>query len=288
MWVKFSSVCSVHSVCLRHICQRPFAPHHALARLSVLRGIFSFCTLKDMQNRYLLPLASVAILSGIIGLWTFSRAGSEEIIACVSPSGLMRYLANGECRRGETELSWNIQGPQGEKGETGAPGEQGPTGAAGADGTSPHLFDANGQDLGILVEGFGPGFATFDRSTDAFFTFQNDNSRLPEPIAVFIPLGIDALYFEHLDCEGAPFISIQGHLRVMRVGPSLTSRFPEYWIYDVSGGRRELAYLSHSVADARQCINTSGVLTDAILLKEVALPFTEPLAWPLTVRTGNE
>jgi len=91
-----------------------------------------------MQKFSPITLGSLCILSAVFGVWAASRAaGSEEIAACVSPSGLMRYLASGECRRGETELNWNIQGARGEKGEkgdTGDTGEPGPKGDTGERG----------------------------------------------------------------------------------------------------------------------------------------------------------
>lgn len=66
-----------------------------------------------------------------------SSARSQVINACVSRAGAIRIANN--CRRGESMLSWNAQGPAGPagpKGATGAQGPAGPQGMAGAQGVA--------------------------------------------------------------------------------------------------------------------------------------------------------
>jgi hypothetical protein len=58
---------------------------------------------------------------------------STTIQACQNDTnGLLRVVSHpGDCRTGETPLSWNVQGPQGEQGPPGPPGPPGPAGAGG-------------------------------------------------------------------------------------------------------------------------------------------------------------
>lgn len=105
-----------------------------------------------------------------------------------------------------------VSGPQGPKGEQGEPGAKGDTGAQGPQGptgmasTSLHLFDGNGQDLGILVD------VDFDSSanTNYYYTY------LPTVGAITkftVPGGHEGfrlnrtLYFSEIDCTGTPYIA---------------------------------------------------------------------------------
>ena len=59
-----------------------------------------------------------------VGSWILiNAADNNSIIACVNKLGSLRIVASeAACRRGETPLSWNKQGPRGDKGDSGAPG----------------------------------------------------------------------------------------------------------------------------------------------------------------------
>jgi hypothetical protein len=69
----------------------------------------------------------LAVAAGGVG-WAATRsAGSGVITACADPAGGQLFLSsNGSCAGGQTLVSWNQEGPQGQ------PGQQGPPGAAGA------------------------------------------------------------------------------------------------------------------------------------------------------------
>jgi hypothetical protein len=61
------------------------------------------------------------------------RPSTAAINACVKKkSGLVRVVGSaGGCRKGESRLTWNVQGPAGPRGASGAAGEIGPAGPAG-------------------------------------------------------------------------------------------------------------------------------------------------------------
>lgn len=84
-------------------------------------------------------LAALVIL-GVLLLTT--TASAQVINGCVKDSnGLLRIVADpAECTVRETPISWNQAGPQGEPG---------------ADATELHVFDRNGVDVGIFLNGQG-------------------------------------------------------------------------------------------------------------------------------------
>jgi type VI secretion system secreted protein Hcp len=85
-----------------------------------------------------LAAAFVAAVAGAIA-WA-GDGGPAAVHACVAEgSGLVRVPAAGEaCRRNETALDWNVQGPQGPAGPQGEPGEQGPAGPGGGGANEPN------------------------------------------------------------------------------------------------------------------------------------------------------
>ncbi len=69
---------------------------------------------------------------------TYAQLADTPINACVSKIGLVRIIPDGspiQCLKHEKLLSWNISGPQGEKGEQGETGPIGPQGEAGPAGS---------------------------------------------------------------------------------------------------------------------------------------------------------
>lgn len=89
-------------------------------------------------------------------------APSPVIFACVSKAGDVRIVASAAaCRKGETPVSWNTQGPQGPQGTQGPAGIQGPHGIQGVQGVQGiegppgngvAVYDANGIKVGPLVD----------------------------------------------------------------------------------------------------------------------------------------
>ena len=89
-----------------------------------------------MQNHFRLqsPVAATIaiILAAVFGIATFAYATGTVITACAEKNGNIYLIGTGfrqaKCEKGDTPLSWNIQGLQGlqgPKGEKGDPGAQG-------------------------------------------------------------------------------------------------------------------------------------------------------------------
>ena len=104
----------------------------------------------------------VVITAVSVGAVSFANAaGDANIKACANKkTGVMRYIAKGNCKKTETSLSWNQMGPQGlpgaagtngTNGEIGAKGDRGATGVAGTNGSDLQLIDAEGKVLGLLI-----------------------------------------------------------------------------------------------------------------------------------------
>jgi hypothetical protein len=92
---------------------------------------------------------------GVVGGAIASRQ-DVEIVACAQKkTGVLRYAKNGKCRKSETRISWNQQGPQGATGAAGTSGAAGPAGPAGTPAETPALTCATG---GVCEGGdTGPG-----------------------------------------------------------------------------------------------------------------------------------
>lgn len=71
------------------------------------------------------------VILGILTFLTFPGQSDGDIInACKNNrNGILRVVDDdADCRRSETPLSWNTEGPQGEQGEQGEQGPPGPPG----------------------------------------------------------------------------------------------------------------------------------------------------------------
>ena len=86
----------------------------------------------------LVALPLLALVAGVaLAAQPSARRPSNAVInACVKKgSGQLRVVRTGaSCRKNESRLSWNVQGPAGPRGATGATGATGPAGAAGPAG----------------------------------------------------------------------------------------------------------------------------------------------------------
>ena len=64
-----------------------------------------------------------------------TQAASETIHACVKPNGTIYLVdATKACKKNETKVSWNMEGPKGDQGDPGPQGPAGPEGAQGPQG----------------------------------------------------------------------------------------------------------------------------------------------------------
>lgn len=83
-----------------------------------------------------LLLGGIAV--GLVANGTLASSGGSMLYACVGErSGTMRLVDGATaCQRGETLVSWNVQGPAGPQGPTGAQGATGPQGSKGQQGAA--------------------------------------------------------------------------------------------------------------------------------------------------------
>ena len=111
------------------------------------------------------------------------------------------------CRTQEVQLdpvALGLQGPAGPTGSQGEPGVQGvagPTGPAGMDGLNAetlHVFDDNGQDLGVFVAtNFSTQYHVYDVSEGIVIPFTDPATGSFEQL--------ERIYYDQLNCEGIPF-----------------------------------------------------------------------------------
>jgi Lamin Tail Domain len=90
-----------------------------------------------MKTILLAAAGAVVFVAAGAGLAASSGDGTPNVIyACKHPSGgwLRQVAGPAGCRRRETPVTWNIEGPKGDPGEPGAPGAQGPKGDKGDKG----------------------------------------------------------------------------------------------------------------------------------------------------------
>jgi hypothetical protein len=96
-----------------------------------------------MKNKFVIigGVITAVVLVVFVGTNVFAAVTGNTITACVAKNGtLMLSNSNTKCQKGQTLLSWNIQGAkgdtgaQGPQGELGAQGETGPIGSQGLRG----------------------------------------------------------------------------------------------------------------------------------------------------------
>lgn len=189
--------------------------------------------------------------------------------------------AGSQGEKGEQGLAGK-PGPQGEKGEPGEPGpagergEPGPQGPAGAGGSSLRLEDGAGQDLGTLLaidENYY--YRTFNKKTGTLLNF-----RMPPQGTIGHVLGGEPLYYQEADCQGHPFTYINGTLGHHLFKGNWDSEGIVYK-HVLSSPPAPRTSISERISGG--CQNVNREILYAVDIEEVALPFTEPLTWPLRV-----
>ncbi len=89
-----------------------------------------------LTNRRLAPIAGALAAVSLAALAAAPQAGAATIFACVNRhTGTARVFTHlPRCRRHETRIAWNTQGPAGRSGATGRTGVQGKQGGQGKQG----------------------------------------------------------------------------------------------------------------------------------------------------------
>ncbi|MEK7621885.1 MAG: hypothetical protein AAB415_01770 [Patescibacteria group bacterium] len=168
------------------------------------------------------------------------------------------------------------QGIQGEPGSAGPQGEHGEPGERGPAGSPLHLYDANGQDLGILLSA--------DPSAATYFI-----SYLPNP-GIFLELrqvgrtvkieNEDAVWFGQKNCIGTPYGANNGN-----PGGTFVHRHGSAFRYTDGLAQNLPVFSASSLEPEGTCRNGQGnVGSELIPMEEVPLSLNFPLTWPLDVR----
>jgi hypothetical protein len=233
----------------------------------------------------------------ILGFSVFAY-GATEYVACIhNKTGRVKIRgAVGEgfrewaCSKHETRVILNSDGPigpQGQKGDKGNPGEPG------LPGKELHLFDANGQDLGILVNsvvsGHHPWHYTYLLDLGVVVTFEDREDSLKARVFSTSGSGsggLTGISFTEPGCTGIPFESneTQPLNRFALVKPT-NYRYFKFNGEVVSSLTRKSFY---AVGGAEGVCNSNvSTVPNARVLEEIYLPFTEPLVWPLYIDYVN-
>ena len=166
------------------------------------------------------------------------------------------------------------RGPQGPQGPTGA---QGPQGLQGPPGFNIHVFDANGQFLGLCVGlDFDNTFKIFIPSLSKFAVLGIDGSsaHLQQTLTT------DTLYYKSSDCTGQAYVAAGANdlslyfiqpLQGISSGKFLTLKGPAVY--------SSAAY--KSIETNGQCIEAPPYSGNFWQASEVQLPFSSPVPGPL-------
>lgn len=226
-------------------------------------------------NKFVLLFLGLIVI--FAGTWSYLKAEGNEITACIKKDGSLYIPSVGSnCKGQDTILTWNITGPQGPKGDKGDKGDPGEIGPQGPSGSSLHLYDANGQDLGILLD---TDAINLDRATTyllnpgIFLTL----SQSSQSIRV---VNEDAVWFTEDNCTGTPYARGLGN-----PGATIVSRSGRAFKFINGDGRSDFSNASRLAGGL--CSNNQGTFELLHPMVEVSLPFSIPLAWPLEIREAN-
>jgi len=182
------------------------------------------------------------------------------------------------CRRGETLLSWNIQGEKGDTGEQGEQGEKGDDGEDGKDGNELHLVDGSENDLGIYLHFGAEGAAqhTYSPAIDALIRFSLQNGISGQTIEIN---PTRKMLYTQVDCQGTPYINSP-------IAPNILWRGHVANRFFVAENAAPLpATNTVSELDFGGCVNRNAGPHDIFSLREVTLPFPYPPTWPLEIKS---
>ncbi|MFC1594890.1 hypothetical protein ACFL3E_00495 [Patescibacteria group bacterium] len=241
--------------------------------------------------RAFIILGMLIFLGAISSAFFPSKANAEEINACIKQSGSVYIIGpkpdfiKQECKANHSTLTFNTegptgptgpQGPQGDEGDTGDVGPQGPTGPEGPQGiagTSIHIFDGSGRDLGILVGWHASNQPeTYVEEIDAIVGLVMQSNTNPPQITTK-GTGLD---YSQLDCQGEPFAG--GNKLYQRIYRA--SGDSRLWVVDIMIGDQTSLSRYDEILGCRN-LATPASVPNARLFREITLPFPEILADPL-------
>lgn len=137
-----------------------------------------------------------------------SPSTSQVLTACAGRGGWLRLVTSGtQCRRGETAVKWDVQGPVGTTGPTGPAGPTGATGPAGPPGASAPSNVPGQQVVGQLT--VAPVSGTLTSTATDLYSFTNE---LDQPLRIGSSSG----------GQGVGKLTTPGATMTVPVGPLLT------------------------------------------------------------------
>jgi len=164
----------------------------------------------------------------------------------------------------------------------GPEGPQGPVGSPGPAGQQLHLYDANGQDLGIFIDadtmsGQEFSYRTYFPSLNIIPEFRSNISALVNLLPAYNPNGF---YFQSGDCTGIAYMDAQPlphALYKMAYGPRYFRASNES-IYQ-GAFIRPMNSRYTNICTGFPATNVLSYLFD-----EITLPFIEPIVWPVSIQ----
>jgi len=162
----------------------------------------------------------------------------------------------------------------------GPAGPQGPVGSPGPAGQQLHLYDANGQDLGILIEsGQSPAIVRWHNVLVADLGLIATIEERGHPQNIAKVYGNVPIYFTQLNCTGNTFVGNPiDHYTVVKNTP-----LSKYFKF-VGTVAPSTTIFPSWIGDSGNCQNSLMGLSSTFQVEEINLSFTEPLAWPLHIQ----
>lgn len=235
-----------------------------------------------------------------LGIWGYIKASEKEIEVCVKKDGAVFMIGDGfkraDCRKNEKLVSWNIAGPkgdkgdvgpigpQGEKGVDGLMGPQGPKGERGESGAgfSFHLYDAGGQDLGLLLSMQNTanyskfGYFAYIPTLDVGVEFSEDAGLLKRQGAS------GNIWFSERDCTGLAYgVMVSNHQLSETMSDGTVFRGKS------TGPKNgQSLRLQSFINSTQRCQNMQpqGISNTIFEAEKILLPFNEPVTAPVEIR----
>ncbi len=212
-------------------------------------------------------LVGATVLFTVFGIFSFAGAQAVNVPTLGQIWSAILQLRNAVAN---IQLTPGPQGVAGPQGPQGIPGQQ------------LHLYDANNQDLGVLVNSdpdyVGRKFTSYLSQEEIFLKFEHQYSN-SLGFSVNLPPSGGSVKYSQLNCQGQAFTSFPGYVRGAFFVNSNGAHHLFKYIY-VSN----VSYASTlSELAPSGCVNSANTDT-SYPIQEVPLPFTEPLVYPLHIQ----
>lgn len=196
------------------------------------------------------------------------------------------FVKNGKDGQDGAAGADGATGPQGVQGLPGIQGETGSTGPS----AQLHLYDAVGQDLGILIYADGMDYRTYLTTLDGIVEFQSYSPRdsIVNRRKTVVIRGGGRFYFNSRNCSGDLYLEALatdndywGFKRIYAMNDTVGGYYqiiPDSQLVDLN-------FNSISELDSDGCdASTNSLVEPFYPLEKVELPFEEPLGWPLQIK----